>query len=408
MAPSKRNSVAHAHEALVLKRVLNEIGLSQSRLSKSIEVPTSTLSEIVNWNNWPINRPNRVIKEAVVAELQKRNVSRETLAAIWNVDTGPALPVSRHASNYGKPRKKVMPLSPLKAAHFFADLPENAMLTVNAKQHFKLFQDPFTDDVHGPSDIFLPPDTNYVKAAMYQTAKRGGFIAVVGESGAGKTTLRKDLCDRVSKEPQVRVFFPRIIDKRSATASSICDAILADFDQKPVSSLEAKARQIEKLLSLSARSGNSHTLVIEEAHDLDMQVLKFLKRFLEIEDGFKRLISVILIGQPELRNKLNEHLHPEIREVSRRCEIIELKPLTTNLKDYLALKFKRVERSVEDFFDKGAIDAIRQRLTISQGQSRAQLNMAYPLIVNNTVTAALNQCAELGLPKITADLIQDL
>lgn len=257
------------------------------------------------------------------------------------------------------------------------------MLSQKAKQHFKLFQDPFSEDVNGSDDIFVSQDTQYVKAAMHHTAKRGGFIAVVGESGAGKTTLRRDLMDRIEKQdPNIRVVFPRVIDKTRLTASSICDAILADFDQQPASSLEAKARQIEKLLAASARGGNSHTIMIEEAHDIPVPVLKYMKRFWELEDGFKKLISVILIGQPELKNTLNEHLHPEIREVSRRCEIIELQPLGANLKDYLAMKLKRVQRSVDDIFEKDAIDAIRERLSVHKGQSRTPVNMAYPLIVN--------------------------
>ena len=45
--------------------------------------------------------------------------------------------------------------------------------------------------------------------------------------------------------------------------------------------------------------------------------LKFLKRFWELEDGFKKLLSILLIGQPELKNKLDERQHYEAREVIR-------------------------------------------------------------------------------------------
>jgi type II secretory pathway predicted ATPase ExeA len=272
-----------------------------------------------------------------------------------------------------------------------------------------MFTDPFIDDVTGPDDVFMSPDQQYVRGAMYQTAKRGGFIAVIGDSGAGKTTLRRDLQDRISREdPNIRVIFPQIIDKTRINASSICDAILADMDVRPMSSLEAKARQIARLLSESARGGNAHVIMIEEAHDVPIPTLKYMKRFWELEDGFKKLISIILIGQPELKNTLNEHIHPELREVSRRCEIIELQPLNGNLEKYLELKFKRVGRSLTDIFEKDAFDAIRARLSVHRGTSRVPVNMAYPLIVNNCVTAAMNSAAELGMAKINAELIREL
>ena len=53
-----------------------------------------------------------------------------------------------------------------------------------AKKHFSLFRDPFADDVQSHEDVFVSPDIRYVREAMFQTAKHGGFMAVAGESGA--------------------------------------------------------------------------------------------------------------------------------------------------------------------------------------------------------------------------------
>jgi type II secretory pathway predicted ATPase ExeA len=240
---------------------------------------------------------------------------------------------------------------------------------------------------------------------MYQTAKNGGFIAVPGESGSGKTTLRKLLIERIKGQP-IRLIFPQALDKTRLSTGAICQAIVNDLapGMKIRSSLEAQARQVQEVLLQSSRADNSHVLVIEEAHDLSIATLKYLKRFYELEDGFKKLLSIVLIGQQELKDKLDEGKHPEAREVIRRCEIAELLPLGADLEKYLAHKLKRIAVDPAAIFSADAYDGIRARLTRTKsGQVHSQL---YPLVVNNLVTRAMNRAAELGIPQVTADLVK--
>ena len=65
-----------------------------------------------------------------------------------------------------------------------------------ARKHFGLFRDPFQDDIQSHEDMYVSPDIRYIREAMFQTSKHGGLLAVVAESGAGKTTLMRDLEDR--------------------------------------------------------------------------------------------------------------------------------------------------------------------------------------------------------------------
>ncbi|VEI45183.1 Uncharacterised protein [Actinobacillus equuli] len=53
-----------------------------------------------------------------------------------------------------------------------------------------------------------------------------------------------------------------------------------------------------------------------------------------MEDGFKKLLSIVLIGQPELKLKLSER-NTEVREVVQRCEVVELAPLDAELERYV-------------------------------------------------------------------------
>ncbi|MCU7846691.1 MAG: AAA family ATPase [Candidatus Thiodiazotropha sp. (ex Lucinoma kastoroae)] len=284
------------------------------------------------------------------------------------------------------------------------------MLSQQAKRHFKLFQDPFLDDVLGPEDVFLDSEQRYIREVMYQAAIRSGFLAIIGESGAGKTTLRKDLVERIELEQSPIVLIqPRIIDKGRLTAGAICDAIIQDVSMElPKRTLEDKARQIETLLSGSSRAGNSHVLIIEEAHDLNVSTLKYLKRFWELEDGFRSLMGIILIGQPELKYRLDERTNWDAREVIRRCEVAELKPLDDSLEGYLDLKFKRLGKPMSDILEEDVADALRERLILRRHGSSKMVSMLYPLVVNNAVRKAMNLAAEIGQLKVSAEIVRGI
>ena len=136
----------------------------------------------------------------------------------------------------------------------------------------------------------------------------GETLAIAGESGSGKTTIRRYAMDRIQSEGQkIKIIAPRSIDKARLTTSAICDAIIQDCSaEKPKRTLEAKSRQVEKILTNSSRAGYNHVLMIEEAHDLSIPTLKYLKRFWELEDGFKKLLAIVLIGQTEMKAKLED------------------------------------------------------------------------------------------------------
>jgi type II secretory pathway predicted ATPase ExeA len=284
------------------------------------------------------------------------------------------------------------------------------MLTQTAKKHFKLFRDPFKDDIQSEEDVFLSPDIRYIRECMLDVAKRPGMLAVVGESGAGKSTLCDDLIDRIRREDlEIVVIMPRTIDKGRLTAAAICEAIIQDISmERPARSIEAKSRQVERLLKDSGKGGLNHVLIIEEAHDLAITAIKYLKRFSEIKDGFRRLLSIILIGQPELKDKLNERINHGAREVIQRMDIAELPPLGENLQGYLGHKFQRVNRKVEDIFEVDAFDAINRCLIINRGRRDYTESLVYPLRVNNIAIRCMNEAVNLGYQKVNAEVVQEV
>ena len=285
------------------------------------------------------------------------------------------------------------------------------MLTMKAYMKFGLTQDPFTGDVTKADDVYLTDETRFISEFLYQTAKIGGMVALLGESGSGKTTIRRYAMDRIQAEGQkIKIISPRSIDKARLTTSAICDAIIQDCStEKPRRTLEAKSRQVERILTNSSRAGYSHVLMIEEAHDLNIWTLKYLKRFWELEDGFKKLLAIVLIGQIEMKAKLDESQNWEAREVIRRIEILELKPLGTGkeIADYLDIKFSRLGKVRTKIITDEGCEALAAKLR-KQTRNHVVYSVGYPLLVNNWTRRAMNEAAELGADAVDADVVNAL
>ncbi|AKO37044.1 transposase [[Haemophilus] ducreyi] len=389
---------------LKLKQVLIDKGVSLRQLAQQMNVSPATVSQLINHN--------QRVKQWVEFEknlgsaLQSLGII-EPLASLLEMEgTGESLatePVPSAPKTTDEIKDEIMLLA--KQALFPA-----------TKKHFGLFRDPFAEDVRSADDVFSSADVRYVREALFQTAKHGGFMAVVGESGAGKSTLRRDLIDRINQEnAPITVIEPYIIamednDVKGKTlkAAHIAEAIISTLS--PLESVkrspEARFRQLHKVLKESVKSGYSNVLIIEEAHALPIPTLKHLKRFFELEDGFKKLLSIVLIGQPELKIKLSER-NTEVREVVQRCEIVELAPLDAELERYVEHKLERVGKKLSDIFEEDAFVAVRQRLT-AVGRNKTSQSLLYPLAVGNLLTAAMNLAESLGIPKVNGQVVMNV
>lgn len=283
---------------------------------------------------------------------------------------------------------------------------EVEMITQEALKQFKIFRNPFIDDIQKDTDVYMSDEHRYIEAAMLDASRHGGFLAVVGEVGSGKSVMRRKVVGQLQRDGDTLVIFPQMIDKTKLTAGSICDAIIQDIStEKCRVKLEDKTRQVQRLLVDRAKSGYRHVLIIEEAHDLNVRTLKYLKRFYELEDGYRKLLGIILIGQTELKHTFNEGQNVDMREVIRRVQLAEIKGLNGHLREYLSVKFKRVGKDTADIFADDAYDALGQRLTSVSRDGKRKVSHAYPLSVNNYVARAINLAHEMGETRITADVV---
>ena len=398
--------ITHTYEykPLFLKKMLVDCGISQSDLMRVTGLSKTAINLAVNRGyiprlsaNFQTVIENFLLKnEAVLNWLKKERLK---INDIWH-------PMDKELKNYGHKKRAARKARAIEIGDPEAiNQTEVEMLTGEAMKHFKLFRNPFQNDIRGVEDIYMSDEHRYIEAAMLDAAKNGGFIAVIGEVGSGKSSIRKKVVAELGKDENTRIIYPRMIDKSQITSASLCDAIIMDLsEEKPRLRLEQKTRQVEKLLIQRAKADCHVCLIIEEAHDLTIRVLKLLKRFYEIEHGYKKVLGIILIGQPELGDLFNEADHYEMREVIRRCQVAYIRGLNGNLRDYLELKFKRVSADLKNIITDSAISALSKRLKDKDHRQR-EISKAYPLTVNNQMIRAMNIAFEMGEAKVTEDVI---
>lgn len=385
---------------LNLKQQLQAHQITQADVASFAGISPAALAQIVNHNQWP-RRDAAAVRERIATFLTSRGVS-----------TAKSFEVVAQATERSTEATGTTDI-PLEDENM---LLKKQVLNPAAKKAFGIFRDPFADEtMQSSDDVFTTPDIRYVREALWQTARHGGFMAVTGESGAGKSTLRRDLVERIRQESApIIVIEPYIIamednDVKGKTlkAAAIAEAIISTLAplENVKRSQDARYRQLHRLLKNSAAAGYSHVLVIEEAHSLPLPTLKHLKRFFELESGFKKLLSIVLIGQPELAEKLSER-NMEVREVVQRCEVVDLLPLDSNLEAFVSFKFDRVGKKAGEIIDASGIDAIRARL--SHQSRKSTVSLLYPLAVSNLIIAAMNMAASIGVPVVNADVIRNI
>ncbi|MBK6742487.1 MAG: AAA family ATPase [Hydrogenophilales bacterium] len=259
-------------------------------------------------------------------------------------------------------------------------------------------------------DLFFSLNFREVREAMLWAARNGSMMAVIGESGAGKSEIARDVIETIesAEDQSIRVIQPKVIDKQKLTSSMITEAIIYDIagkDAKVRRTTEGKERQAQTLLKESDRAGMRHVLIIEEGHDLSIHTLKLLKRYWEIVTGHRHLLGIVLIAQPELQTKLDAYRY-EARELINRLEIATLDPLGADLDGYLEKKFKRVGKAMSEILAPDVCDTLRLKLRREEGKK--QFSMVYPLRVNVDITRAMNKAADLGMPMVTGKTIEAL
>jgi type II secretory pathway predicted ATPase ExeA len=413
---------------LVFGSVAARLQVTVTQLAQAAQISRTAISHLIS-NRWPVKTDHDALRLAIAALLEERGATPAELATLWHAQLKQGYSPAAVASAAATPELQARP-RPLANKPRLADsgkaqptdqptededmLPLKAVLSPQARRHFALFTDPFGAPVTRDEMFFTGAEVAYVREAAWQCAQTGGFVAVVGESGAGKSTMLDDLQARLEAETRHTVIIkPSVVDMEARDrrtrirSADILHGIITRLDEQATvaQTVQARTLQAKRLLQAGVQMGTSHLLVVEEAHSMPDSALTHLKRLHEVRDGRRPLMGILLLGQPELKRRLTDGLRDgTLREVAQRCEVVELLPLDGELKPYLATRAKAAGAELGKLIDDSGMEELRTRLT--RKTERGTVSMCYPLAVGNLITRALNKAAELGVPVVNRDVVR--
>jgi general secretion pathway protein A len=226
---------------------------------------------------------------------------------------------------------------------------------------------------------------------LYGINESGGFIQLTGEVGTGKTTVVRTLLSRVPHHADVAVILnPRITPVEFLL--TICEELglaIAEADRNSVKEMVDALNR--RLLSAHAE-GRRIIVLVDEAQNLSFDVLEQVRLLTNLETPTQKLLQIILIGQPELRELLDR---TDLRQLAQRITgRYHLKPLSREeTKGYVRHRL-RVAGATEEIFTPGALVELHR------------LSLGIPRVINVACDRALLGAYTQETKKITASLVR--
>ena len=229
-------------------------------------------------------------------------------------------------------------------------------------EHFGLNEKPFSIS---PDPRYLYLSQRHADALahlLYGISESGGFIQLTGEVGTGKTTLIRSLLGQLPENTEIALILnPRLSTKQFL--QSICQEL-----RVPLVTRDTAKTLIDKLnIKLLERHSENHrvVLIVDEAQTMSPELLEQVRLLTNLETEKQKLLQIILIGQPELREVLGR---PNMRQIAQRITgRYHLEPINApDTAVYVAHRLKVAGGRPEIFSPR----AIRKLYRLSRGVPR--------------------------------------
>ena len=227
-------------------------------------------------------------------------------------------------------------------------------------QFFGLNQEPFSI---APDPRYLFMSRRHREALahlLYGLNGGGGFVLLSGEIGAGKTTVCRCFLEQIPKNCNVAyIFNPKLTVPE--LLKSICDefGIAVAPQASGPATVKDYTDPLNEFLLRSHAAGQNNVLIIDEAQMLSADVLEQLRLLTNLETTERKLLQIILIGQPELRTML---ARPELEQLAQRViarfHLKALSEAETQQDIQHRLSVSGMTRSMP--FDRDAVERIHQ------------------------------------------------
>lgn len=255
--------------------------------------------------------------------------------------------------------------------------------------HFRFRESPFGVT---PDPQFYYSNTVYEEAWAtlgYGIEARKGFILLTGEAGTGKTTLLKRA--KTAFDSRVKTAY---VPYTPFNQTELLPSILTDLGLPACDSRSALAHFTDYLVE-QFRMGNIVALLIDEGQNLSLESLEELRCLGNLETAKDKLVQIVLAGQVELEQKLDQ---PALRQLKQRVVLrSRLEPVAhSEVKPYMDSRLQVIGHTTEKLFDPAAIEKI------------ALYSTGIPRLINSICDNALLIAYAESEQKVSAAMIDEV
>ncbi len=245
-----------------------------------------------------------------------------------------------------------------------------------------------------PDSKFFFPSAKHTEALnsmLYAINERRGFVVITGEIGAGKTTVCRTLLNKLNVNTRVA-----LITNSHLTQRELLSAVLEELE------IEHKGGSKQKLLSSlneyliqQLSYDNNVVLIIDEAQNLTPKVLEEVRMLSNLETEKEKLIQIVLMGQPQLKSKLE---NPKLEQFKQRIVVYHhITPLTREeTEQYVRHRLHIANPEAQETFTPASLEAIYK---YSRG---------IPRLINILADSALLSGYVYEMRQINAEVIHEV
>ncbi|MDB6012692.1 MAG: ral secretion pathway protein [Gammaproteobacteria bacterium] len=226
---------------------------------------------------------------------------------------------------------------------------------------------------------------------LYGITEAGGFVQLTGEVGTGKTTIVRSLLAQTPKNAEIALILnPRMTAPEFLL--TICEEIGIGVPDSSTESLKDLVDVLSHYLLRAHGAGRRVVLVVDEAQNLAPSVLEQVRLLTNLETNTQKLLQIILIGQPELRELLGRN---ELRQLAQRITgRYHLHPLSRDETAAYVRHRLRVAGATNDIFSAAALSEIYR------------LSVGVPRVINVICDRALLGAYSMDSHRVTSTLVR--